>query len=92
MMTNYPKTERGFYHLLSDGWHRKDQLPFPDDRLETWAYEFEQPTEDAKERINLTRTWKRPGMSSEGLGVFHLCFGEAIIPTASRNVTLECEV
>jgi hypothetical protein len=25
---------------------------FSEDRLETWAYEMEQPAEDAKERIN----------------------------------------
>ena len=89
---NYPKIERGFYHLLSDGWHRKDQGPFPEDRLETWAYEMEQPAEDAKERISLIRTWKRPGLSAEGLGAFHARFGEALLPTVSRNVTLECEV
>jgi hypothetical protein len=88
----YPKIERGFFHLSSDGWHRKDQMPFPDDRLETWAFEMEQPAEDAKERINLTRTWKRPGMSREGLEAFHACFGEPMLPTESRNVTLKCEV
>ena len=91
-MRDYPKIERGFYHLRSDGWCRKDQMPFPEDRLETWAYEMEQPAEDAKERISLTRTWKKPGMSPEGLGAFHACFGEALFPTVSRNVTLECEV
>jgi len=92
MTDAYPKTERGFFHLSSDGWHRKDQMPFPDDRLETWAFEMEQPAEDAKERINLTRTWKRPGMSREGLEAFHACFGEPMLPTESRNVTLKCEV
>jgi len=91
-MMDYPKTEHGFYHLLADGWRRKDQMPFPEDRLETWAYEMEQLAEDAKQRINLTRTWKRPGMSCDGLGAFHACFGEALNPTVSRNVTLECEV
>ena len=91
-MADYPKTERGFYHLLLDGWHRKDERPFPEDRLETWAYELEQPAEDAKERICLTRTWKKPGMSCENLNAFHARFGEALLPTAERNVTLECEV
>jgi hypothetical protein len=51
-MTSHPGTERGFFHLLSDGWHRGDKMPFPEDRLETWACEMEQPAEDAKERIN----------------------------------------
>jgi hypothetical protein len=53
---------------------------------------MEQLAEDAKQRINLTRTWKRPGMSCDGLGAFHACFGEALNPTVSRNVTLECDV
>ena len=91
-MPDCPKIERGFYHLRSDGWCRKDQMPFPEDRLETWAYEMEQPTDDAKERISMTRTWKRPGISSERLKGLHACFGEALLPTVSRNVTLECEV
>jgi len=53
---------------------------------------MEQPAEDAKERICLTRTWKRPGVSATGLQAFHVCFGEALLPTPSRNITLECEV
>jgi hypothetical protein len=91
-MSGYPKIDRGFYHLLADGWLRKDTQPFPADRLETWAYEMEVPAEDAKERVCLTRTWRKPGMSSDGLGAFHACFGEAMYPSPSRNVTLECEV
>jgi hypothetical protein len=91
-MVSYPKTECGFYHLTADGWCRKDTQPFPEDRLETWAYEMEQPAEDAKERISLTRTWKNPDLSSESLGAFHAWFGEPLLPTVARNVILECEV
>ena len=91
-MTHYPQIEHGFYHLLPDGWTRKDCQPFPTDRLETWAYEAELPAEDAKERVCLTRTWKKPGVSATGLQAFHVCFGEALLPTPSRNITLECEV
>ncbi|HWU54119.1 MAG TPA: hypothetical protein VN175_01375 [Rhizomicrobium sp.] len=91
-MADYPRIEHGFYHLLSDGWCRKDHQPFPEERLETWSYEMEQPAEDAKEHINLTRTWKRPGISAEGLQAFHVYFGEALLPSVCRNVTLECDV
>jgi len=91
-MTDYPRIERGFYHLLADGWHRKDRQPFPADRLETWAYEMEQLAEDAKERICLTRTWKSHDVSAEGLNALHTRFGEALAPTTCRNVTLECEI
>jgi hypothetical protein len=91
-MEKYPKIERGFYHLMADGWCRKDDQPFPKGRLETWAYEMVQPAEDAKERICLTRTWKRRDKSPEELSAFHARFGEPLIPTVSRNVTLGCEV
>ena len=91
-MTDYPRIERGFYHLLADGWHRKDRQPFPADRLETWAYEMEQLAEDAKERICLTRTWTKPGVSAEGLNELHARFGEALGPAVGRNVTLECDI
>jgi hypothetical protein len=88
----YPKIERGYFHLLSDGWLRQDQTPFPEGRVETWAYETEQPAEDAKERICLSRTWKKPGIAAEQLDALHARFGEPILPTTSRNVTLECEI
>ena len=91
-MSSYPEKEHGFFHLLADWWTRKDTQPFPADRLETWAYEREIPAEDAKERVCLTRTWKRPGMSTDGLNAFHAVLGEALYPTPARNVTFECEV
>jgi hypothetical protein len=91
-MPSYPEKELGFFHLRADGWTRKDTQPFPEDRLETWAYEREIPAEDAKERVCLTRIWTRPGMSTNGLNAFHAFFGEALYPTPGRNVTLECEV
>lgn len=91
-MADYPKIERGLFHLLPQGWCRKDQAPYPEDRLETWTYELEIPTEDAKERICLIRTWKKPDMSSETLNELHARFGEPVLPTVCRNVTFECEV
>lgn len=91
-MTDDPRFERGFYHLLPDGWRRRDNEPFPPLRLETWAYEREQPAEDAKERVTLVRTWKKPGMPSDKLDAMHSWFGEPVHPTVCRNVTLECEV
>lgn len=92
MTTHYPKMERGFFHLTPHGWRRKDHQPFPDDRLETWAYESVCPAVDTKERVNLTRTWLRPGLSEDGRRSFYTCFGDALLPSTQRNVTLECEV
>ena len=91
-MADYPRIERGFYHLLPDGWHRKDRQPFPAGRLETWAYEMAQLAEDATERICLTRTWQKPDLPSEHVNALHARFGEALSPTVCRNVTLECEI
>jgi hypothetical protein len=91
-MSDFPKVERGFYHLTPDGWLRRDRQPFPKDRVETWAYEMECLAEDAKERVCLTRTWVQPKVQSEAREDLHARFGELIAPTTERNVTLECEV
>ena len=53
---------------------------------------MEQLAEDAKERICLTRTWTKPGVSAEGLNELHARFGEALGPAVGRNVTLECDI
>lgn len=91
-MTDYPKVERGFYHLLPDGWRRRDFEPFPPMRLETWTYEMERPAEGAKENVSLVRSWKKPGAANDKLAAMHIWFGEPVHPNVSRNVTLKCEV
>lgn len=91
-MNTFPKIERGFYHLTHRGWRRVDAQPFPDERLETWAYEMEWPAEDAKEQISLTRTWVRSDMTPRACAALHACFGEPVLPTPDRNVTMECYV
>jgi len=80
----------GFYHLTSKGWSRKDSEPFPDDRYETWQYEEERPASDAKDRIHLTRVWRRPGTTTAELEKLHVRFGEAVTPDADRHLTLDC--
>jgi len=92
MIKDHSKKDRGFFHLTPHGWQRKDHQPFPDDRLETWAYESVCPATDTKERVNLTRTWVRSGLSEDGRKAFYTFFGDALLPSLERNVTLECEV
>ena len=58
MAGEFPKSEQGYFHLTPTGWVRQDQVPFPQDRCETWLYEMEWPQEDAKERVTLTRIWR----------------------------------
>ncbi|HJT41944.1 MAG TPA: hypothetical protein VJ750_00430 [Rhizomicrobium sp.] len=91
-MDTFPKNECGFFHLTPEGWVRKDRQPFPQNRVETWAYEMECLAEDAKERVCLTRTWILPEIHSEAYKSLHARFGEPISSTTERNVTLECEV
>lgn len=91
-MEAFPKTEHGFFHLTPVGWVRRDVEPFPQDRVETWAYEMQCPAEDAKEQVSLTRTWVKPGLPPDSCAAFHACFGEPVQPNLERNVLLECAV
>lgn len=90
-MAKYPVTDEGFYHLTRHGWERRDHAPFPEDRIETWAYQMECLAEDAKERVCLRRTWKsgdwRPQESQE----LRARFGTPVPVSADRNITLEAE-
>jgi hypothetical protein len=98
-MSNAPTTEfhelcsdKGYFHLTPIGWVRCDQAPFPQDRVETWRYEMEQPESDAKENDRLTRVWfdtRVPMVSRERLRTL---YGEAVAPRPDRRLTIQCEV
>ncbi len=91
-MSEFPKTDRGYFHLTEHGWMRQDLPPFPANRAETWRYEMERPAEDAKERVCLTKIWSRPAISAESLAALQSRYGEPLAPTPERNITLECSV
>lgn len=91
-MSEYPKSDSGFFHLTPQGWVRRDRQPFPEDRLETWSYEMECPAEDAKEHVCLTRIWVNSRVTPQDHDVIHARFGEPLLPTAERNIVLECRV
>lgn len=88
-MSEFPKTDSGYFHLTEHGWMRQNLPPFPADRAETWQYEMECLAEDAKERVLLTKIWSRPGLAGEKLAALHRRYGEPLAPTPERNVTLE---
>jgi hypothetical protein len=90
MAGEFPKSEQGYFHLTPTGWVRQDQVPFPQDRCETWLYEMEWPQEDAKERVTLTRIWRSPSSDTATNDGLRALFGDPVAPTQSRNVTLEC--
>jgi len=91
-MSEYPKSDSGFFHLTPQGWVRGDHRPFPADRVETRSYEMECPAEDAEEQVCLTRIWVNSTVTPQDHDVIHARFGGPLPPTAGRNVVLECRV
>lgn len=91
-MTNYPINDEGFYHLTRNGWIRKDQSPFPRDRVETWSYAMECPADDAKERVCLKRTWKHRDLGFQESEALRAKFGTPVQLTPGRNIILESEI
>ncbi|HWC64129.1 MAG TPA: hypothetical protein VG501_10940 [Rhizomicrobium sp.] len=85
-------SDKGYYHLTPKGWVRQDNLPYPDDRVETWLYEMECPAEDAKDQVCLTRVWFNPAWGARARDGLRSQFGEPLMATPERNVTLECLV
>ena len=88
----FPQIERGFFHLTPQGWVRRDAVPFPDDRLETWRYEMEWPAEDAKEQVTLTKVWISPVSAEAANDQLRTRFGEPVKASSARNVKLECQI
>lgn len=91
-MDQFPKTEHGYFHLTAHGWIRRDHEPFPNDRIETWAYQMTCPNTDAKEQVFLIRTWIKPGTTAKRRAEYHAQFGEPLMASPERNVILECHV
>jgi hypothetical protein len=91
-MSEYPRVDCGFFHLTPQGWVRQDHQPFPTDRVETWSYEMECPAEDVREQVCLRRIWTNSRMTSQNRDAIRARFGDALLPTTERNVTLECQV
>lgn len=91
-MSDFPRSDLGFFHLTPVGWMRRDRQPFPEDRIETWGYAMEQPAEDTKELVHLTRVWVKPGTTPQSCKALHDSFGEPVTPSLERNLTLTCEV
>jgi len=85
-------SDSGYLHLSPAGWVRKDEQPFPANRLETWRYEMERPAADAKERVHLTRIWADPGVPGSRIAGLHAQFGDAVAARKDRHVVLDCRV
>lgn len=91
-MTQFPTEERGFFHLTQNGWIRKDENPFPEDRVETWSYQVIFLSDDAKEHIWLTRVWKSSHLDSGDRKALRGHFGMPVDLQTGRHITLQCDV
>ena len=91
-MSNPGSTDKGYFHLTPHGWVRQDNPAYPDDRVETWLYELECPAEDAKDRVYLSRVWLSPCTTEYARNELRARFGQPMMATPERNVTLECLV
>lgn len=91
-MSEEPTEERGFYHLTQGGWIRKDAMPFPGDRVETWSYQVIHLSGDAKDHIWLTRIWKDKNVASLDRRALRGRFGMPIEIQTDRHITLQCDV
>jgi hypothetical protein len=87
-----PTEERGFFHLTQSGWIRKDAMPYPGDRVETWSYQAIHLSDDAKDRIWLTRIWKDKHVASGDRKALRGRFGIPVDIHTDRHITLQCEV
>ena len=85
----YPKSESGYFHLTPDGWMRKDDKPFPENRLETWRYDMECATDADKEQVHLARVWVSDTPSAQ-LDATRKRFGDAIPPAHDRHIVIDC--
>jgi UrcA family protein len=88
----FPRNEKGYFHLTPEGWVRQDRFPFPANRCETWLYEMEWPHEDAKEQVTLTKVWTSAPPDAVTTNLLRSRFGDPVAPTPERNVKLECRV
>jgi len=91
-VSEYPTEDRGFYHLTPAGWVRRDAVPYPKDRVETWSYQAIYLSDDAKERIWLTRIWQDEHLAGEERKALRGRFGMPVELQADRNITLQCDV
>ena len=80
----------GYYHLTPEGWRRKDFEPFPANRVETWQYVSETPSDAAKEQVHLVRLWSSANASVTQRALLRAKFGVPIEIGRDRHITIDC--
>lgn len=82
--------DMGYFHLTPEGWKRKDCEPFPANRVETWQYDSETPSNAAKEQVHLIRLWSSPNMPTSQRARLRAKFGVPIEIVHDRHITIDC--
>jgi hypothetical protein len=77
--------DRRYFHLTPNGWIRRDKLPFPQDRVETWVYETQPVGEDADVAVRLLRLWSDAAMTAATRDALRARFGRVAAPKPDRN-------
>ena len=82
--------DMGYFHLTPEGWERKDSEPFPSNRVETWRYKSETPSDAAKEQVRLERLWSSSAASTAQRANLRAKFGVPIEIVHDRHITIDC--
>jgi hypothetical protein len=81
-------SDEGYFHLTSNGWVRKDEEPFPPDRIETWEYSSSQASGWSREYQSVHCVWANADVSRSDRDALRKKFGNAAHLTASRDNTI----
>jgi hypothetical protein len=81
-------SDYGYFHLLSTGWVRKDDEPFPEGRVETWQYSSSQASGWSREHRSIHCIWASPDVSRADRDALRRKFGNAAHMTHSRDNTI----
>ena len=79
------RPDKRYFHLTPKGWVRKDELPFPQDRVETWVHESERLHEDAEEEIRLSRLWSDAATAPAARDALRARFAQMTAPAFAAD-------
>ena len=81
-------SDNGYFHLMTTGWVRQDEEPFPEGRVETWHYTMSQASGWSREYRSLHCDWVSPDVSRADRDALREKFGDAISFPPSRDNTI----
>lgn len=82
-------SDSGYMHLTRNGWRRKDEEPWPEDRVETYSYEMHQSSGWSKEKITLTLIWSDPTLTDAERDALYLKAGRPVPDWPDLRLNIE---